>query len=79
MIIKPIPKAEIVELLTAAIERNKRFIDECLANDNPQVEEMVHHAQGKVMAFESVLYALTRHERYGLRVEAAGHIGVVGD
>ena len=76
---EPIKKAELIELMEAARDTAQAYIEASEGNDNPQVVSMADRAQGRKDAFNAVIRALTFRERYGLRVFAAGHIGVKGD
>ena len=75
---KQIGKREMITLLRAAIAHEDAYIAASAGNDNPQVVEMANKARGRVGAFEAVLGAIERRERYQLRVYAVGHIGVSG-
>jgi len=71
-----IGKQELVQLITDAMENQHQYVERSKGNDNPQVIELSDLAQGRADAFQAVLWALTRNERYGLRVYGAGRIDV---
>jgi len=64
----------ITGLISQAIERKGKFIENCKGDINPQVLEMKHRTQGEVTALQDVYDALTRNDLVCLRIEAQGTI-----
>lgn len=58
-------------LISQAIEREKKFIESCKGNDNPQVVAMRLKAEGRLDALESINRALSG-DLVELRIMAQG-------
>lgn len=68
---KPLPVAQLRDLLTKAIARCDAFIAGAEKDSNPQVVAMVANNKGRRDAYDSVLRA-TRGDGVCLRIDANG-------
>uniref|UniRef100_A0A6H2A549 Uncharacterized protein n=1 Tax=viral metagenome TaxID=1070528 RepID=A0A6H2A549_9ZZZZ len=64
-----IRKAELIELVERAMNKEEKFVDDTQLDTNPQVIEMCNKARGKRSAFYDVLDAL-RGNAIFLRIDA---------
>ena len=49
-------KLELINILNEQIAKENKFIETMKNEQNPQIAEMVNQAQGKLDAYENVLY-----------------------
>ena len=64
-----IKKAELIELVRKAMEKEERFVEDTQLDTNPQVVELCNKARGKRSAFYDVLDALQGNAIF-LRIDA---------
>lgn len=66
---KKIPVAEQRRLVSGAIAKQVRFLNQTKSTDNPQIVAMQNRAQGKLEAYEGVLHMLRDGDTCLLRID----------